>query len=533
MNNRKIVSKINPSSDVFKENRMENLKLIDELNKYQNESLFQGKEKHTERAIKQGKLLARDRIELLLDQDSPFLELLPLIGLGGDGLGAGGTMVCGLGFVNSKICMIMANVGTRKGGSIDYFTYLRSKRVNEIISTLDIPAINLVESGGVFLPHQAKVFNLGGAMFKELTKKSRAGNTSVSVVFGTSTAGGAYIPGMSDYIIMVKEQAKMFLAGPPLVKMATNEVTDEESLGGAEMHSTVSGVSDYLAENENEGIGIARDIISTLPKDEVKVERDDVVEPFYDKEEILGIIPSSIRVRYDAQELIARIVDGSTFMPFKPEFGDTLVTGWAKIHGYKVAIIANNGVLNSDSANKGAHFIQLCNKKNTPIIFLQNITGFIVGTEYEQNGIIKNGAKMINAVSNCDVPKITINVGSSYGAGNYAMNGRAYDPAFMFSYPNAKLAVMGSEQLAGVMEIIQNQAAKKQGIEVDKEQQKVIREAMIAEQEKVATSWHCSGQGWDDGVIDPRETRNYLALCLYSLSLKEIKGSDSFGVFRM
>lgn len=529
----KINSKISKNSKSFLENYSANLSLIEELEKYQEESKNQGEEKHIQRAKESGKLLARERIELLIDQDSPFLEVLPLVGLGSDGLGVGGTAVCGLGFVSNKLCMITANVGTKRGGTFDYYTFLKMKRSYEIVDELSIPIINLVESGGVFFPHQSKVFNIGGEMFKLLTQYSRMRKTSISVVFGTATAGGAYIPGMSDYIIMVKKQAKMFLAGAPLVKMATNEVTDDESLGGAEMHSTISGSSDYLAEDEPHAIAIARGIVETFPKDKNTLLQNEYEEPAYSPDEILGVVSNNVKIPYDAHELIARIVDGSNFMPFKPDYGETLITGWAKIHGYRIGILANNGVLYSDSANKGTHFIQLCNKKNIPLLFLQNITGFMVGTEYERQGIIKNGAKLINAVSNSDVPKITINVGSSYGAGNYAMSGRAFDPVFMFSYPNALLAVMGSQQLAGVMEIIQRASYKKMGKEVDEEKLALTKEKLIQEQDRVATSWFCTGQGWDDGIIDPRETRKYLAFCLFALHLKEIKGSDSFGIFRM
>jgi acetyl-CoA carboxylase carboxyltransferase component len=337
---------------------------------------------------------------------------------------------------------------------------------------------------------------------------------------------------MSDYVIMVKNEAKVFLAGPPLVKMATNEVTDEESLGGAKMHSTVSGVSDYMAEDELDALRLAREILSNLKAPQEK-ENLDIKEPLYDKEEILGVVSADVRIPFDQRELIARIVDGSEFSEFKPLYGSTLVTGYASINGFRIGIIANNGVLFSEAANKGAQFIQLCNQNNTPLLFLQNITGFMVGKKYEEEGIIKNGAKLINAVSNSTVPAITIITGASYGAGNYAMCGRAYKPRFLFSYPHSKIAVMGPDQLAGVMQIIGRAAAEKSGITYDEEQGKQMAQYMVKEAEKQSNAWYASGQLWDDGVIDPRETRNYLKMCMDVIHNTEFKGAEGFGVFRM
>jgi acetyl-CoA carboxylase carboxyltransferase component len=354
------------------------------------------------------------------------------------------------------------------------------------------------------------------------------------VVFGNATAGGAYIPGMSDYSIFVKEQAKVFLAGPPLVKMATNEVVDDETLGGAEMHSKISGVSDYLAEDELDGIRIARELVETLkPPKTHFLTQGMAEEPVFDVEELLGIVPPDVKTPFDIRDVIARTVDGSKFTEFKPEYGETLICGWANIHGYPVGIIANNGVLFSESANKGTHFIQLCNKNDVPLLFFQNITGFMVGKDYEQGGIIKHGSKLINAVSNSEVPAITIMMGASYGAGNYAMMGRAYQPRFLFSYPNSRIAVMGPEQLAGVMGIIQKQAAKKAGMDYDEVQAKMLRDHMVNEAVKQSDAWYSSGQIWDDGVIDPRQTRNYLGMCLAVVNNTPIKGTESYGIFRM
>ena len=530
-------TRVNKNSPEFKTNYEGMQGLLSELDAKLEESRFQGKEKHIERARKQDKLLARERIELLLDEDSPFMELLPLAGLGGKGFGPGGTTVGGIGLIKEKLCMVVSNVGTNKGGAVDYATLMKSLRLGEIAMENELPMVNLVESAGANLPEQEKIFNYGGASFRDITRRSKAGIATVAVVFGNATAGGAYVPGMSDYTIFVKDKAKVFLAGPPLVKMATNEVVDDESLGGAEMHSRVSGVSDYLAENEHEAIRMAREVICSLqPSNEkqgIRQPETEVADPLYDSDELMGIVSSDIKKPIEAREIIARFTDGSVFHEFKPEYGNTLVTGWANVHGYRVGIIANNGVLFSESANKGTHFIQLCNMQNTPIIYLQNITGFMVGKDYEEGGIIKDGAKMINAVSNSEVPTITIMIGASYGAGNYAMNGRAYQPRFLFSYPNAKIAVMGPEQLSGVMQSIQREAAHKAGLPYDEEQAEQMRTYLMMEVDKKSNALYATGQLWDDGVIDPRQTRNYLGFCLNVVHNKAFNASNSYGIYRM
>ena len=528
-------SNINTNSAAFKDNATAMKELVNKLEKHLEESRFEGKEKHVEKARKRGKMLARERIELVLDKDSPFMELLPLAGMEKKGgFGAGGTNVSGIGLVKGKLCMINSNVGTRKGGSVDYATVFKGLRVSQITRENKLPTINLVESGGANLPDQAKIFNYGGEAFREITRRSKMGLTTISVVFGNATAGGAYVPGMSDYAIFQKQAAKVFLAGPPLVKMATNEVSSEEELGGAEMHSRVSGVSDYLAEDEFDGIRMAREIMEFIKVEEPHQSPEiDIKPPLFDPEEILGVVPADVKIPMDIRELIMRITDGSEFSEFKPEYGNTMVCGWTKIHGYPVGILGNNGVIFSESANKAAHFIQLSNKNDIPLIFLQNTTGYMVGKEYEEGGIIKNGAKLINAVSNSEVPSITLMIGSSFGAGNYGMNGRSYDPNFLFSYPNAKIGVMGSEQLSGVMEIIQRASAKARGEEYDEEQGNMIKAMLISEAESKASSWHSTSELWDDGIIDPRETRNYLGFALAILYNQEIKGADSFGVWRM
>lgn len=525
-----IKSNINTQSEAYKANYGKMLEKVQELEGLMKKSVWQGEEKYIERAGTAGKFLARERIELLLDRDSPYLELLPLAGYGRNCFALGGTMAAGIGLVSNKLCMIIANIATIKGGSIDHVTLQKAMRLNEISMENKLPSIYLVESAGANLPEQAKIFNLGGTNFREITRRSKEGIPTISVVFGNSTAGGAYIPGMSDYVIMVKNRAKVFLAGPPLVKMATGEETDDESLGGAEVHSKISGVSDFMAEDEHDAIKIARDIMSILNVGTNHNTATSSENPIYDADEILGIVSEDVKKSYDVREIIARIVDGSKFLEFKPDYGTTLVTGYAYIQGRQVGIIANNGVLFSEAANKGAHFIQLCNKNNTPLLFLQNITGFMVGKKYEHGGIIKDGAKMINAVSNSKVPAITIIIGASYGAGNYAMCGRAYQPRFLFSWPNSKIAVMGVEQLTGVMEIIQKQANT--GL-IKAAKGKIAKMKMTGDIEEQSSAFYATGQLWDDGVIDPRQTRNYLGMCLEVVYNSEIKGTGEFGIFRM
>ncbi|MFL2591042.1 MAG: acyl-CoA carboxylase subunit beta [Flavobacteriaceae bacterium] len=527
-------SKIKTDSSRFKTNSVEMEKKVIILKELLKKSRIEGTEASIKKARERKKLLARERIEFLIDRDSPFLELSPLAGLNNkSGFGVGGTNVCGIGFIEEKLCFIQSNIGTRKGGSIDYATSLKGLRAAEIAKENKLPTINLVESGGVNLNDQDKIFNNAGATFKEITNRSKLGLATISLVFGNATAGGAYVPGMSDYTVFQKKKAKVFLAGPPLVKMATTEVSTEEELGGAEMHSNTSGVSDYLAEDEFDAFRIAREIIKYLPDQKPSLIPKKVLRPRYNTNEINGIIPANPKISFDIRELITRIIDDSDFAEFKKEYGKTMVTGWCKIHGYPVGIVANNGVIFSEAANKACQFIQLANRNNTPILFVHNTTGFIVGKKYEEGGIIKNGAKLINVVSNSEVPHLSLMVGSSFGAGNYAMNGRSYNPRFLFSYPNSKLGVMGSEQLAGVMDIIKTNAAKKKGIKLDKIKMEKDRKALIEIMSQKQTAWHSSSEMWDDGVIEPVETRNYLGFCLAILYNQKIKGTSSFGVFRM
>ena len=530
-----IKSHINTNTAQFKENKVAMEKLLEKLEGHLEESRFEGKDKHIDKARSRNKMLARERIEMVLDQDSPFLELLPLAGMERKGgFGAGGTNVSGIGIVSGKLCMINSNVGTRKGGSVDYATVFKGLRIGDITRENKLPTINLVESGGANLPDQAKIFNYGGEAFREITRRSAMGLTTISVVFGNATAGGAYVPGMSDFAIFQKKAAKVFLAGPPLVKMATNEIANEEELGGADMHSKISGVSDYLAEDELDGIRIARELMeivkTTTPQ---LIPSGEIEAPKHHPHELIGVVPADPKTPVDVREVILRVCDGSRFSEFKPEYGNTMVCGWGKIHGYPIGIVANNGVIFSESANKGAQFIQLSNKNDIPLLFIQNTTGYMVGKAYEEGGIIKNGAKLINAVSNSKVPSITLMIGSSFGAGNYGMNGRSYDPRFLFTYPNAKIGVMGSEQLAGVMNIIQRASAKAAGIPFDEDNAKVIQQMLINEAESKASAWHSTSELWDDGVIDPRQTRNYLGFALAILYNQEIKGAKEYGVWRM
>jgi acetyl-CoA carboxylase carboxyltransferase component len=492
-----------------------------------------GGSSYVQRHISRGKLLPRERVELLLDDGSYFLEIAPLAGFGMEGESAGAGVIGGIGLVSGRECLISANEATLKGGSVSEIGQIKNRRLSDIATENGLPTIFLVESAGADLPIQHKIFVPGGRGFREITRRSKQRASSVSVVFGNSTAGGAYLPGMSDYVVMVRDQAKVFLGGPPLVKMATGEIVDEESLGGAEMHSRISGLSDYLAEDERDGLRIAREIVAHL---NLPAQRGndglDFEEPIYAPDELLGIASSDIRVPFEVREVIARIVDGSRFEEFKSRYGTTLVTGFAHIHGFLVGILANNGVLVSESAGKGAQFIQLCNQQNIPLIFLQNITGFMVGRSHEEQGIIRNGAKLINAVSNSTVPAITIMIGGSYGAGNYAMSGRAYDPRFLFTWPNHRIAVMGPQQLSGVMEIIKREAAQKQGQPVDEEKLAAMKKGLEAQITAESDPYFATARLWDDGLIDPRDTRTVLAIALSVIHNRPIDGTMEWGVFR-
>ncbi|MBI3782477.1 MAG: acyl-CoA carboxylase subunit beta [Deltaproteobacteria bacterium] len=524
---------IDPRSKTFRANYAGMLEQTNRLKEELAKSRAGGGEKYVKRHRERGKLMVRERIELLLDRDSPFLELSPLAAWGTEfAVGAG--VVTGIGVISGVECVVSGNDPTVKGGATNPYTLDKSFRAMEIAARNRLPLINLTESAGADLPVQAKIFVPGGATFKEITRRSAERIPTICLVFGNSTAGGAYVPGMSDYVVMVKGGAKVFLAGPPLVKMATNEETDEESLGGAEMHSRISGVSDYLAEDELDAIRLGREIVAHLNWRKLGAARMQAPEdPVYDPDELLGIGSLDVRRPFDVREVIARIVDGSRFEEFKTNYGTTLVTGWAHLCGYPIGIIGNNGILFSDSSQKAAQFIQLCNKIDVPLLFLQNITGYMVGKQYEQGGIIKDGAKMINAVSNSTVPMFTVMIGSSYGAGNYGMCGRAYDPRFLFTWPNHKIAVMGPEQLAGVMSIVRRQAAERAGQAYNEDEDQMVRQMVIQQIEQESNAYFATARVWDDGIIDPRDTRTALGIALSAAFNNVVKGADNFGVFRM
>ncbi|MFT4083776.1 MAG: carboxyl transferase domain-containing protein [Nocardioides sp.] len=530
-----------------------------------------GGQKYVDRHHARGKLLARERIELLVDEGSAFLELSPLAGWGSD-FAVGASLVTGIGVVEGVECLITANDPTVKGGASNPFTLRKAFRASQIAAENGLPTINLVESGGADLMTQKEIFIPGGRMFRDLTVASADRRPTIALVFGNSTAGGAYIPGMSDYTVMVRGQAKVFLGGPPLVKMATGEEADEESLGGAEMHARTSGLADYLAADEADAIRIGRRIVARLGRGPVSLAsqespvhrrnchfstvatpdkcrfhrftgetrpRPDFAEPDADPEELLDLIPTDLSEPFDPREVIARICDGvgpgngAVFDEFKPLYGPSLVTGWAQLHGRQIGILANaQGVLFSQEAQKATQFIQLANQIDVPLLFLHNTTGYMVGTEYEQGGIIKHGAMMINAVSNSTVPHLTVIIGASYGAGNYGMNGRAYDPRFCFTWPNAKSAVMGPAQLAGVLSLVSRASAEAKGQPYDEEADAQMRAFVEGAVEEASLPFALSGMVYDDGVIDPRDTRTVLGICLSVIAGRPTAGTSRFGVFR-
>ncbi|HET9421866.1 MAG TPA: acyl-CoA carboxylase subunit beta [Nocardioides sp.] len=497
-----------------------------------------GGEKYVARHHERGKLMPRERIELLIDEGSAFLELSPLAGWGSD-FAVGASVVTGIGVVEGVECMITANDPSVKGGASNPWTVKKIFRASQIAEENGLPTVALVESGGADLPTQKEIFIPGGKLFRDITRSSAAKQPTIALVFGNSTAGGAYVPGMSDYTVMVKERAKVFLGGPPLVKMATGEESDDESLGGAEMHARTSGLADYLADDEHDAIRIGRRIVARLNWRKPVAPPSSYAGPDADPDELLDLIPTDLKEPFDPREVIARLVDGvsatngQAFDEFKPLYGPSLVTGWARLHGRQIGILANaQGVLFSEEAQKATQFIQLANQIDVPLLFLHNTTGYMVGKEYEQGGIIKHGAMMINAVSNSTVPHLSVIMGASYGAGNYGMNGRAYDPRFLFTWPSAKSAVMGPQQLAGVLEIVAKQSAEAKGETFDADGFKAIKEVVEGQVEEQSLPFFLSGMLYDDGVIDPRDTRTILGICLSVIENKPIQGTDRFGVFR-
>src|SRR5690625_688622 len=526
-------STLDPASAAYTDAAAALTDKLTELDAELAKALAGGGAKYVERHHARGKLTARERIELLIDPDSPFLELCPLAAWGSD-FQVGASLVTGIGAVEGVECLIVANDPTVKGGTSNPWTLRKILRANRIALENRLPVISLVESGGADLPTQKEIFIPGGQMFRDLTRLSAAGIPTIALVFGNSTAGGAYIPGMCDYVVMIKERSKVFLAGPPLVKMATGEESDDESLGGAEMHARTSGLADYFAVDEPDALRMGRMIVARLNWVKQGPKPVPVVEPKYDAEELIGIVPADLRIPFDPREVIARIVDGSEFDEFKALYGSSLITGWARLHGYPVGILANaRGVLFSEESQKATQFIQLANRSNTPLLFLHNTTGYMVGRAYEEGGMIKHGSMMINAVSNSTVPHISLLIGASYGAGHYGMCGRAYDPRFLFAWPSAKAAVMGGAQLAGVISIVSRAAAAARGQEVDEAADAGLRAAIEAQIEAESLPMFLSGRLYDDGVIDPRDTRTVLGMCLSAIANGPVEGTSNFGVFRM
>ena len=541
---RQIISSLDSQGSQFEVNSNAMKNKIQEIDNLLDQAELGGGEHHHERLAKRGKMSIRDRIFNVLDPDTPFLEISPLAAYDSE-YAIGGGAVAGIGIISGVECVIFGNDPTVLAGALTHYASKKWGRCIEIARDNGIPYISFVESAGADLRinpmSKEKPWNIGtghfaetGRWFYEMTELSKMRIPTIAVVFGSSTAGGAYQPGMSDYNIFVKEQSKVFLAGPPLVKMATGEESDDETLGGAQMHSEVSGLSDYLAEDQMDALRICREVVSHL--NWKKAEHDPIKkseDPIYSSNDLLGLVSPDLKTPFDIKEAIARFVDGSRFEEFKPLFGPTIVTGWAEIHGYPVGIIGNNGAIYPDSAQKAAHFIQLCNKTDTPIIFLQNVTGFLVGKEFERDGIVKKGSQMINAVSNSTVPHITIILGASYGAGTYAMSGRAFNNRFTFLWPSAKIAVMGGKQIAGVMSMVRRARAKRKGEDFDEKQDQLLTQAVEQLQEQGSLALEATGLISDDGIIDPRDTRTVLGICLSIAGNKAIKGTEEYGVFRL
>ena len=529
-----VPDRVAPDADTYRANRdamLAQLRQHDEQLTIVNGG---GGPKYVERHRQRDKLLARERVEALLDIESPFLELSPLAAWGTDfPVGAG--LVTGIGVVEGTECLIIANDPTVRGGASNPMTMRKSLRAYQIARENRLPVVNLVESGGADLPTQSEIFIPGGQTFHDITQLSAEGIPTVAVVFGNSTAGGAYVPGMSDYIVMIKERSKVFLGGPPLVKMATGEESDDESLGGAEMHARISGLADYFAVDELDGIRLGRQIVRRLnQRKRGPGPRGAGRPPRLDPEHLLGIPPVDPKVPFDPRDVIARLVDDSDFDEFKPLYGSSLVTGFAELHGYPIGILANHrGVLFSEEAHKATQFIQLANQIDTPLVFLQNTTGYMVGKEFEQRGIIKDGAKMINAVTNSSVPHLTVHMAASYGAGNYGMCGRAFGPRFVFAWPNAKTAVMGPQQLAGVMSIVAKQSAASMGRPFDEDADAALRAQVEEQIERESLALFMTGRVYDDGIIDPRDTRTVLGMCLSVIDNQAVVGTRGYGVYRM
>jgi acyl-CoA carboxylase subunit beta len=508
--------------------------LLDELQEVGCAVYAGGDPEANQRHLRSGKLLPRERVNLLLDPYAPFLELGSYAGAHEEGEAPGARLITGIGSVSGVESMIIANEATIKGGSTNPSTVAKQLRALQIARENRLPVVLLVESGGADLPRQADIFVPGGQVFHDLTRLSSLGIPTISLVFGSSTAGGAYIPGMSEYTVMVKDAAQVFLGGPPLVKMAINEDIDAEALGGADMHARVSGLADYLAVDELHALRIGRQIVADLHWHKLGSAPADIAdEPVFDSEELLGCAAADQKRPAEVREILARILDGSRFSEFKPDYGRSLVTGWASIGGYPVGVLANNGILFSAESNKGAHFIQLANRRGVPLVFVQNITGFMVGSAAEHGGIVKDGAKLVNAVSNSQVPHLVLMVGASYGAGNYGMSGKAFGPRFIFTWPNHRIAVMGGPQLAGVMSIVQRRSAERKGQTYDEATDLKMRQLIEGMIDTQSRALYASARLWDDGIIDPRHSRAAIALALSAVHSNAVEPASEFAPFRM
>src|SRR5262245_43706631 len=532
-----IKSKLNPGSKEFQTNAKAMAALIADLRDKVERAALGGEEAARSRHVARGKLLPRERLRLLLDPGSPFLELSQLAAFGMYGDEAPGAgIITGVGRVSGRECVVVVNDATVKGGTYYPITVKKHLRAQEIARQNHLPCIYLVDSGGAFLPEQDDVFpdrEHFGRIFYNQATMSAAGIPQIAAVMGSCTAGGAYVPAMSDECIIVKGHGTIFLGGPPLVKAATGEIVLPEELGGAEVHTRQSGVADYLAQNDTHALALVRGIVAHLrPVAGAALDAREPAEPLYPAEELHGVIPEDKRKPYDVREAIARIVDASELDEFKQDYGATLVTGFARIWGYPVGVVANNGILFSESALKGAHFIELCSQRNIPLVFLQNITGFMVGKKYESGGIARDGAKMVTAVSCANVPKFTVIIGGGFGAGNYGMCGRAFNPRFLWMWPKARISVMGGEQAASVLATVRRDNIEASGKSWSKEDEQKFKQPLLDQYETQGHPYYASARLWDDGIIDPEETRRTLALAS-SASLNAPIEETRFGVFRM
>lgn len=533
----RIESKVDTNSPDYKSNREEFLQLSAQLRERHAKIKQGGPEYMVERHHGRGKLTARERLDLLFDRNTPFVELSPLAAWDEyDNQAPSAGMVTGVGLVHGREVLVIANDATVKGGTYYPLTIKKHVRAQQVALENRLPCVYLVDSGGIFLPHQSGTFpDQGhfGRIFYNQARLSAEAIPQIAIVMGSCTAGGAYVPAMSDETVMVRKQGTIFIGGPPLVKAATGETVSDEDLGGADVHCRISGVSDHYARDDKHAIQITRNIIECLDRQK-KFQLDVTTpeDPYYDPEELYGVVPVDLQRMYDIREAIARIVDGSRFQEFKELYGLTLVCGFARIMGYPVGILANNGVLFSESSLKGAHFIELCTSRKIPLVFLQNITGFIVGKQYEHGGIAKDGAKLVHAVANADVPKFTVIVGGSYGAGNYAMCGRGYFPRLLWMWPNSKICVMGGEQAAGVLLTVKMRQLKKKGIDMTPEEQEEFKRPIVEKYDYESSPYYSTSHLWDDGIIDPTDTRTLLGLGI-AMSLNQHIPDQHYGVFRM